>query len=354
MPEGEVTKAVEQIETIQEEKNQFYMDAFKEKHGKIINKLNNSISINEQQNDIKDLTSKNIEIMKTIFKQQQQIKRLDEKVFNEFNEYRTYNHELELGNLEDLNMKVNRSKEKMHKLTSDLFKAMYEGVLIPGELSIRHHRICPFRCQYTISDQDFFNMLRKDTNQDAILKTLVGSEQQKILKQLFEVIKLLDSNKEIVDDSNNRAEFELTIPLEEPMLFIDRAGDVNFELITDINIKNYRISFTGYNLMDYFNEKSEEEILEVISDKKFLEKMKAVEQEEHSRKEGKSNITLTERNYRYFISNFGEYIIKTSRELEKLFAFKVDFLDKAVIQIQNIGSKYLIADQMMQQSIMER
>ena len=164
-------------------------------------------------------------------------------------------------------------------------------------------------------------------------------------------MKLLDDNRNIMDeaDGGRNEVCKVSIPLEEPLLFIDRLNNMNFNLVTDIVIRNYSVTFEGYDLMDYFAGKTEQEILQFISNEDFLTQMKQLSQEQICQSnEGKQQISLTEDNYNYFINNFGEYMVKISKELEKLYSFKVDFLNKAIVEIQNLGSKYLIADQMMQ------
>lgn len=322
-----------------------FISKAKLEHSKVIDDLNKASGINENQEDFNKLTKENMEIIKLLWAKKQNVDIASEKILEHFSKKSSYDHELELLEIRDLNSKLNEAINRMHKLTANLFKAMYSGVLIPGELTIRDHRIRRFRCQYTIHDDDFFNTLRQVNNQEAILKTLTNCEQQKISKQIFEIMKLLDDNKELIDNDYRRHEFNLLIPLKEPFLFIDRSDRVRFHFITDIHIKDYRIYFQGYNLIDYLGDTSEEDVLDVLSDPNFLMLLK-----NNAKCDDKESISITESNYDYFVNNFGKYLVKVSNELEKLFLFKIDFIDKATLQIQNIGSKYLIADQLLQEN----
>jgi hypothetical protein len=341
---SEVCKAVENIESMQDSKERFFLNSVKDEHQKILADVEKVANLNTWEDDIGKLAEDNLNIFRAIFKQKQTIAELKPKIKNEFGDVRKYSHDLELQKLEELCGKANESIDKMHRLVTHLFTAMYNGVLIPGEVSIRHHKISPFRCQYKIGDAEFFNMLRKTNNQEAILKTLTNCEQQKIVTQLFEVMKILDNNKEIMDnDSRDKFDFCLNIPLKNPLLFIDRFGVVKFNLITQMEIKNYRIHFRGYNLMECFDEKTEEEIYMAISQQDFIKRIIS----EHPES---SSLDINENNYDYFLNNFGEHIVKVAKELEKLYSFKIDFIEKSIVQIQNIGSKYLIADQLLQEN----
>lgn len=322
-----------------------FLDKSKEEHERLFKKIIETTSVNEQQEDLNNLTMENLKLIKLVWSEKQEIKNASPKIFKAFRESNRYNHELELKEIATLSSTLDESIGKMHKLTADLFRAMFTGVLIPDQVSIRDHKICPFRCQYRINDSDFFNMLRQTSNQEAILKTLTKCEQQKIAKQLFEIIKILDDNKEIVNDRNGRQETALDLPLDKPFLFIDKSDDITFYVITDISIRDYRVFFQGWDLLRNFDMQNEQEALEFLSKPTIMEDFKTSKD-----LDSKHSISINEGNYNYFINNFGEYIVKISKELEKMYAFKIAFVDKAIVQIQNIGSKYLIADQLLREN----
>jgi hypothetical protein len=350
MPESEIDKAIVNIEQAKKSQEELFLTEFKVEHSKIMASLDVAKEKNTQEKELASITSANLELLKTLLKQQQEVSKVKYNIRRAFGEFRTYNHNLELDELGNLNGLVNNSIGKMHKLVADLFKAMYEGVLIPEQISIRHHKICPFRCQYRISDQEFFNMIRMPTNQEAILKTMTNCEQQKVVNQLFEVMKLLEVNTDLIGSNEytryDASDLSLNIPLKEPVAFIDTSEHgIRAYLITKICFRGYRITFKGYDVMRYFGDISKDVIISSIAQNDFLNKIKeATDKEEET-------ISIEEENYEYFINNFGEHIVGVGKELEKLARFKTDFIEKAIIQIQNVGSKYLIADQMMQQAM---
>ena len=48
-------------------------------------------------------------------------------------------------------------------------------------------------------------------------------------------------------------------------------------------------------------------------------------------------IRVNEYNYEFFINNFGEHIIEVSKELEKIYKFKIKYIESLLNQIQTMG-----------------